>query len=140
MRMGLARVAMSVVNETNMGPRYRCMNSSVSSIPAAALGGYSPPTPKPAIPRTTTKYHSIFIVGCTDNATVAINVPMATSDDVNSSPARRENMSDAYPRTIIPMIAPMSSELLIRVFISEVKSVPSRCLKITLVGLARPFW
>lgn len=139
MRMGLARVAISVVKETNMGPRYRRMNSSVSSIPAAALGGYSPPTPKPAMPRTTTKYHSMFIVGCTDSATVAINVPIATIDDVKSSPARRENISDAYPSTMIPIIAPMSSELLIRVFISEVKSVPSRCLKMTLVGLARPF-
>lgn len=64
---------------------------------------------------------------------------MATNDDVNRSPARRETMSDAYPKTKIPRMAPISSELLMRVFISDKKSLPSRCLKMTFVGLAREF-
>lgn len=117
------------------------LTSSDSSIPAAALGGYSPPTPKPAIPRTITKYQSMLYVGCTCSASVDIRVPIATSPEVNSSPARRENISDVYPSASTPRIAPIRSELLIRVCISEgYPSVPSSFLKITLVGLARLFW
>lgn len=63
-------------------------------MPAAALGGYSPPTPKPAIPRAMTKYQSMSCDGCTLRATVDINVPITTNEDVNSSPDRRENMSE----------------------------------------------
>jgi hypothetical protein len=95
------------------------LTSFVSSIPAAALGGYSPPTPNPAIPRTTTKYHNMLLEGWTWRASADINVPMATSEEVNSNPARRENISDVYPRATTPRIAPTRRELLIRVFISE---------------------
>lgn len=111
-----------------------------SSMPAAALGGYSPPTPKPAIPRATTKYHSILYDGCTLKATVDINVPMTTSEDVNNRPDLRENMSEVYPKTTTPNIAPMIKESLIRVFISEGNPAdPSNFLKMTLVGLANEF-
>lgn len=117
------------------------LTQSDSSMPAAALGGYSPPTPNPAIPRTTTKYHSILLEGCTCRASAAIKVPIATREDVKSNPARRENISEVYPKTTTPRIAPTMTELLMRVFISEENSsAPSTCLKITFVGLARVFW
>ena len=88
-------------------------------MPAAALGGYSPPTPKPAIPRAITKYQSILCEGCTWSAKVDIKVPIATKDEVNSSPPFRENRSDVIPNTTTPKMAPTIKELLIRVFMSE---------------------
>lgn len=67
-------------------------------------------------------------------------MPITTSDEVKSRPARRENISELYPRTTIPKMAPMSNELLIRVFIPDgYPSGPSNFLKMTLVGFARLF-
>jgi hypothetical protein len=82
----------------------------------------------------------MLLDGCTWRARVAINVPIATREDVKSNPARRENISEVYPRTTTPIMAPTIRELLMRVFISEeYPSDPSTCLKMTFVGLARVF-
>lgn len=88
-----------------------------------------------------TKYHSMFGEGCTSSATAAIRVLTVTSPEVKSSPARREIMSETYPSASTPRMAPMISELLIRVFISAgYPDFPSRWVKMTLVGLASWFW
>lgn len=88
-----------------------------------------------------TKNHSILYEGCTCNAKAAIKVAMVTNPEVKTSPARRETISETYPRTTTPRIAPMINELLIRVCISDgYPFSPSSFLKMTLVGLASPFW
>lgn len=80
------------------------------------------------MPRTTVRNQSMFSTPrcSTFRASVAIKLPMTTSDEVKTMPAFREKPSVMNPRSMMPRICPTMSELEILVFSAEPYAVPYR--------------